>query len=132
VEEKMAHQVDTSRTDEIARVACAIWEAEGRPEGRDHEHWTKAQRLLDEGKAYMEYPAAEAGEAGGEQKASESGSGETTETRKLRRAKEKPGDDHSFVRPAGRKLMEDPPSSWSKTDEESDESFPASDPPGNY
>ncbi|ARC38417.1 hypothetical protein A6J80_04460 [Paracoccus yeei] len=36
------------------------------------------------------------------------------------------------IRPAGRKLMREPPTDWDKVDEESDESFPASDPPGNY
>jgi len=39
---------------------------------------------------------------------------------------------HDYVRPAGRKEMELPPKKWDKVDEESDESFPASDPPGNY
>jgi hypothetical protein len=33
------------------------------------------------------------------------------------------------VRPAGPSAMRDPPSSWDKVDEASDESFPASDPP---
>ena len=33
------------------------------------------------------------------------------------------------VRPAGPGAMRDPPKSWSKVDEASDESFPASDPP---
>ena len=46
--------------DEIARVAHAIWEAEGRPEGRDHEHWTRAKQLILEGRAEAEYPAAAA------------------------------------------------------------------------
>lgn len=36
------------------------------------------------------------------------------------------------VRPAGRKDMRDPPNEWDRVDEESDESFPASDPPANY
>jgi len=36
------------------------------------------------------------------------------------------------VRDAGPDAMRDPPKGWSKTDEEDDESFPASDPPGNY
>lgn len=36
------------------------------------------------------------------------------------------------VRPAGPKEMRDPPKQWDKVDEESDESFPASDPPANY
>ena len=39
----------------------------------------------------------------------------------------------SHLCPAGgTQQMDDPPSSWSKTDEEVDEFFPASDPPGNY
>jgi len=36
------------------------------------------------------------------------------------------------VRPAGPDQMDLPPEEWDQTDEESDESFPASDPPGNY
>lgn len=36
------------------------------------------------------------------------------------------------VRTAGRKEMRDPPADWDIVDEQSDESFPASDPPGNY
>ena len=45
---------------------------------------------------------------------------------------QKPAEDHTHVRPAGRKKMDIPPRTWSITDEEIDESFPASDPPGNY
>jgi hypothetical protein len=40
--------------------------------------------------------------------------------------------DHTYIRSAGRKEMDAPPKTWMKTDEEIDESFPASDPPGNY
>jgi hypothetical protein len=36
------------------------------------------------------------------------------------------------VRPAGPEDMRDPPKKWDEVDEESDESFPASDPPANY
>ncbi len=36
------------------------------------------------------------------------------------------------VRDAGPAAMRSTPKSWSKTDEESDQSFPASDPPANY
>lgn len=41
--------------------------------------------------------------------------------------------DHRTVRDAGPESMRDTPTrGWSKTDEELDETFPASDPPGNY
>ncbi|WP_347138593.1 hypothetical protein [Paracoccus sp. SSK6] len=40
--------------------------------------------------------------------------------------------DHTYVRPAGRKEMSAPPRHWDMVDEASDESFPASDPPGGY
>lgn len=36
------------------------------------------------------------------------------------------------VRDAGPTAMRDKPDSWGKVDEESDQSFPASDPPANY
>ena len=36
------------------------------------------------------------------------------------------------TRPAGPESMRDPPKKWDEVDEESDESFPASDPPSNY
>ena len=36
------------------------------------------------------------------------------------------------VVPAGPREMDIKPKGWSRTDEELDESFPASDPPGNY
>lgn len=36
------------------------------------------------------------------------------------------------VRPAGPESMRDPPKHWDEVDEQADESFPASDPPGNY
>jgi hypothetical protein len=45
-------------TDDIARVAYAIWEAEGQPEGCDHEHWMRAKQLILEGRAEAEYPQA--------------------------------------------------------------------------
>lgn len=38
----------------------------------------------------------------------------------------------SGVRQSGPREMKDPPRDWDLTDERGDESFPASDPPGNY
>jgi hypothetical protein len=54
----MSVPASTPANDEIARVAYAIWDAEGRPEGRDHEHWMRARQLLEEGRADVEYPQA--------------------------------------------------------------------------
>jgi hypothetical protein len=165
----MAHEVATSRTDEVARVAYAIWEAEGRPEGRDQEHWARAERMLDEGTAYADYPSARSGpskaetpgprdpaplpatgEEGfvtvpseenaapgalAENPATPPSGGKAAPRRQSRAAPKKSKEateDPAYVRPAGRKAMQNPPSTWSKVDEEVDESFPASDPPGNY
>lgn len=36
------------------------------------------------------------------------------------------------IRTAGRREMKHPPRNWDIVDEQGDESFPASDPPGNY
>lgn len=36
------------------------------------------------------------------------------------------------IRPAGAESMQTPPKRWDIVDEQSDASFPASDPPGNY
>ena len=91
---------------EISARAYQIWESEGRPEGRDKEHWFMARELATE--AVQDETPDEGADARGETP------------------------DVTSVRPAGRKKMAMPPSTWSKTDEESDESFPASDPPGNY
>jgi hypothetical protein len=58
----MSVPAGTPAHDEIARVAHAIWEAEGQPEGRDHEHWMRARQLVEEGRAEVEYPQAAARE----------------------------------------------------------------------
>ena len=43
------------------------------------------------------------------------------------------GENFAQVRNAGPEAMADPPKrKWDKVEEESDESFPASDPPANY
>ena len=56
----MSVPAGTPANDEIARVAHAIWEAEGQPEGRDHEHWMRARQLIEEGRAEVEFPQAAA------------------------------------------------------------------------
>lgn len=43
-----------------------------------------------------------------------------------------PSDKKKKVRDAGPDAMENPPEDWTETDEASDESFPASDPPAKY
>ena len=48
------------------------------------------------------------------------------------RKRPNPPGNSDYVRPAGPEAQEDPPEDWDMTDEESDESFPASDPPANY
>ena len=42
------------------------------------------------------------------------------------------GTNFAQVRDSGLHAMADKPKSWSKVDDESDASFPASDPPANY
>ncbi len=44
---KDATMSDTSRHDWICKRAYAIWEAEGRPQGRDAEHWHQATAERD-------------------------------------------------------------------------------------
>jgi hypothetical protein len=39
------------RDEEVARVAYELWEAAGRPEGRDQEHWFQAIERLSRGRA---------------------------------------------------------------------------------
>ena len=41
---------------EIAKRAYAIWEREGRPHGRDFDHWLKAEREMKSGAATAPKP----------------------------------------------------------------------------
>jgi hypothetical protein len=48
-------------------------------------------------------------------------------------AEDQPHDNYTDIRDAGPEAMRDPCiREWSETDEDLDESFPASDPPGGY
>jgi hypothetical protein len=59
--------------------------------------------------------------------------GKVPEERKPREKKDEDGGGvPTPVRPAGPEAMRDPPKKWDEVDEQSDESFPASDPPSNY
>lgn len=39
------------RDDEIRRRAHELWEQEGRPHGKDSEHWERARREIEDGVA---------------------------------------------------------------------------------
>jgi hypothetical protein len=58
--------------------------------------------------------------------------GHTPHSEKPRKKKDVGSGVPTPVRPAGPESMRDPPKRWDKVDEQVDESFPASDPPGNY
>ena len=104
----MAASEPTSKNEEkIAAIAYELWLSEGRSEGRDKEHWFRAVEIVGEG---SDGAASGTGDDYGET----------------------PGGDPAHVRPAGPEEMDLAPKTWTKTDEENDESFPASDPPGNY
>lgn len=47
----MTDRNQLDRKDEIARIAWAIWEDEGRPDGKDEEHWYRATEIVDRGAA---------------------------------------------------------------------------------
>ena len=49
----------TPATDpDVARLAYEIWEAEGRPDGRDQEHWFRAKKIIEGGDAQADPDAA--------------------------------------------------------------------------
>ncbi|GAB0113325.1 DUF2934 domain-containing protein [Acidisoma sp. C75] len=40
---------DQDRLQRIRDIAYDLWEKEGRPEGRDHEFWVRAEAMVDKG-----------------------------------------------------------------------------------
>jgi hypothetical protein len=40
---------DPDDESDVSRLAYEIWESEGKPEGRDHEHWERAKELVAAG-----------------------------------------------------------------------------------
>jgi hypothetical protein len=43
--------------DEIRELAHRLWEEDGRPKGKDLEHWTKATAMLESGQSAGNAPA---------------------------------------------------------------------------
>ena len=100
--------------EQIQQRAYEIWERDGRPEGKRDEHWTQACREI----------AAETGaETDCTSRPVAFGNEEDTDTAG-------DGKRSTRVRSAGPDAMRDDlRRPWDKTDQSSDESFPASDPP---
>jgi hypothetical protein len=48
------------REQRIRERAFALWQAAGRPEGREHEHWQEAERAIDEAESMASTPGATA------------------------------------------------------------------------
>ena len=40
--------MEVNRNEEIRQVAYRIWQEEGRPDGRHHEHWLRAEMIWEE------------------------------------------------------------------------------------
>jgi hypothetical protein len=58
--------METAKHQEIAERAYALWEQEGRPDGRNAEHWRKAEQELTKpsGEARQEAPSGSYGTQG--------------------------------------------------------------------
>lgn len=51
--------------DEIKSIAYRIWEEEGRPDGRDLDHWLKAEAVWNEQQDFLDHVAKDVGDCGG-------------------------------------------------------------------
>jgi hypothetical protein len=49
--ESSSTPADEISPDDIAFAAYCLWERDGRPDGRDQEHWFRAEKLLRESHA---------------------------------------------------------------------------------
>lgn len=101
-------------------VAPTPWDVEGenptpRSERGVNPHAIEESQNLRKGVASLDDPTAE-----------------DTETEDFPTDPDTGGLPADHVRNTGPKEMDAPPEEWDQVDEESDESFPASDPPGNY
>lgn len=99
--------------EQIQQRAYEIWERDGRPEGKREEHWAQAcQEIAAE--TGVETDCTREPVAFGAEDAENVSDGKRS----------------AQVRSAGPDGMRDAPRRpWDKTDQSSDESFPASDPP---
>jgi glutathione synthase len=56
-ENRMSATIDSHGSEaEIAQLAHAIWESEGRPEGRHLEHWQRARQMIERGEDASHLP----------------------------------------------------------------------------
>jgi hypothetical protein len=51
--------------DEVKRIAYQIWEDEGRLNGRDLDHWLKAEAIWNEHQEFIDHVAEDVGDCGG-------------------------------------------------------------------
>jgi hypothetical protein len=50
-------RLDMYQDDEVREIAYRIWEEEGRPSGRDLDHWLKAEVIWNERQEFAEHVA---------------------------------------------------------------------------
>ena len=62
------------RTKRVAQRAYELWDQQGRPDGRHHEHWLEAERQLDSEAGNEPSPSAEVNQSEGSLTAGPDGS----------------------------------------------------------
>jgi hypothetical protein len=58
----MSGNQDEDRLQRIRETAYALWEKEGMPEGREHEFWLRAERIVDGTEDHPGHPTSESDE----------------------------------------------------------------------